>query len=156
MQLRANTLLNVTDMQNMQNNMHYMHNMQTRTQTCVSLIHDKTRNSQSILLRYMSGCSWESNPTSPSAGEQHGCRRVPLNTVHTAVQTGPSIRGCSRHDGSRDCRGGPRAQPSLVQSIPVTFTPLEVQLGHWMIARKPALGVGDRTITRTGHVFPYT
>ncbi len=33
---------------------------------------------------------------------------------------------------------------------------VRIILGHWMIARKPALGVGDRTLTQAGHVFPDT
>jgi hypothetical protein len=38
---------------------------------------------------------------------------------------GPSMRGCSRHGGSRGCWGGPRAPQSsgLVPSIPVDVHP---------------------------------
>jgi hypothetical protein len=36
---------------------------------------------------------------------------------------GPSMRGCSRHGGSRGCWGGPQAPPSFIPSIPVDVHP---------------------------------
>jgi predicted AAA+ superfamily ATPase len=47
---------------------------QTRTQTCVSLDTYTFKTQPSNTFEVKQGCSWESNPTSPPAGEQHGCR----------------------------------------------------------------------------------
>ena len=70
---------------------------------------------------------------------------------------GPSMRGCSRHGGSRGCWGGPRAPPSLVPSIPVDVHPPGGSIGNfydWHCA--PALRGEDRnTDADRSRVFWY-
>jgi hypothetical protein len=46
----------------------------TRTQKFVSLDTYIFKMQPSDTFEVRQGCSWESNPTSPPAGEQHGCR----------------------------------------------------------------------------------
>jgi hypothetical protein len=104
------------------------------------------------------GCSWESNPTSPPAGEQHGCRWVPFNTVHTVVQTGSKYAWMLTPWRLSRLLGGPRAPPSLDPSIPVDVLPLAVPLELlYDRQRRPALEGGEdrNTDADRSRVFLY-
>jgi hypothetical protein len=46
----------------------------TFSQACVLMIHNLQGAAKTIqMVKYCNGCPWESNPTCPPAGEQHGC-----------------------------------------------------------------------------------
>ncbi len=114
----------------------------------------KSRYSQSIHLRYMHGCSWESNPTNPPAGERHGCRWVPFNTVQTVVQTGSKYAWMvspwrfTRLLGRLSSTAVLGPFDSSRRTPPWRFTP-----ERWMIGTESLRWGGKtETLTQTGHV----